>query len=162
MHYWRPRGEKIYQSKVVGVFLCLCQSLYLGVRLKLRCNVSAYILPIGLFLTTVNVLGTCSQTTGNNRPHPSLRVLSLCFVRLTPRHTNYFYAVKQGRKHAAKRKEKVYNTPLALMTTLFHLWGVDGTQWYFISSTACPPHKWPVVRYFFSFFLFVRHSVGLW
>lgn len=55
-------------------FLCLCQSLYLGVRLKLRCKVSAYILPIELFLTTVNVLGTCSQTAGNNRPHPSLRV----------------------------------------------------------------------------------------
>lgn len=46
---------------------------------------------------------------------------SLCFERLTPRHTDHFCAVKPGRKRGAKRKEKVYNTSLALMTTLFHL-----------------------------------------
>lgn len=57
--------------------------------------------------------------------------LSLSFVRLTPRHTDHFCAVKPGRKHAAKRKEKVYNTSLALMKG-----GWNTVIFYFLNSVS--------------------------
>lgn len=141
------------QSCFFGVFLCFRHSLYLGVRLKLRCNVSAYILPIELFLTTVNVLGTCSQTAGNNRPHPSLRVpLSPSLLwgsRLGTLTISVLWNQEGNMLQSGRRK---FTTPPR------HWWRVDGTQWYFISSTACPSHSVT----FSVVFLFVRHSIGLW
>lgn len=56
----------------------------------------------------------------------------------------FFYAVEQGRKHIAERKEKVYNTSLAMMSTSFHsqsVYRAACNTLTLFSSTARHPHS---------------------
>lgn len=156
-------GKNLPKQSCCVFFCASCQSLYLGVRLKLRCNVSAYILPIGLFLTTVNVLGTCSQTTGNNRPHPSLRVplspSALWGSRLgTP--TISMLWNQEGNKAEGESLQHLLGTddyPLPLMKG-----GWNTVIFYFLNSVSLSRMASTLLPFQFVFFLFVRHSVGLW
>lgn len=70
-------------------------------------------------------------------------------------------AVEQGRKHIVERKEKVYNTSLAIMSTLFHLvsqlhgfppqhhivWVTD-SDWFSYSPehSLINPFNWSVIN----------------
>lgn len=70
----------------------------------------------------------------------------------------HFYAVEQGRKHIAGRKEKVHNASVAIMSTNFHSQSVCRAAWNtftLFSSTAWHLHislvLWFISRYTKSF-----------
>lgn len=103
------------------------------------------------FDTAANVVGLDQRTTGNNMPHPSVKVPLglLCGWFLDTR--VHFYAVERGRKHIADRKEKVYNTSfVAIMSTFFHSEALSGcVKHHCMSASHTAISEWfRLIRFF--------------
>lgn len=83
------------------------------------------------------------QTTRNDGPHLSPRAPVSFSVADAWTHVPVFYAVEQGRKHIAERKEKVYNTSLAMMTTSFH----SGSVFQAVVIVFTVPHIFLTIQF---------------